>query len=246
MKAFLLAAGLGTRLRPFTDHHPKALAQVNGKTLLEWNIRTLQKFGIQEFVINVHHFGDQIKDFLMQNEGFGSRYHISEESEELLETGGALLHAREFLSNADHILMMNVDILSNIDLKQFIQFHLIHNRTGTLAVQDRASSRKLLFGLNEQEEYELKAWINTRDGQIKPPSVPALDPEWRAFSFSGIQLLKGSVLDHITHTGKFSIIDAYLDIIDRKKIIAYDHTGDIMIDVGKPESLEEAQKVFTF
>lgn len=244
MKALLLAAGLGTRLKPFTDHHPKALAKVNGKTLLEWNILKLQKFGIHEFIINVHHFGDQIVDFLKEHDGFGSRFHISDESEELLDTGGALLFAKPLLEQVNHILMMNVDILSNIDLKEFIQFHVIHNRAATLAVQDRNSNRKLLFEKNEQEEFELRAWRNEQSGAVRPENVDNLE-SLTAYSFSGIQILKRSFLDEITHQGKFSIIDAYLDIMTRKKIIAYDHTGDILIDAGKPESLIEAEKYFT-
>lgn len=243
MKAFLLAAGLGTRLKPFTDHHPKALAKVNGKTLLEWNIQKLQKFGINEFIINVHHFADQIIHFLKENEGFGSRYHISDESDELLDTGGALIQAKPYLEQADQLLMMNVDILSNIDLKNFIQFHLIHNRAATLAVQSRQSSRKLLFEKNEQEEYELRGWRNETSGALRPDNLENVEA-LTAYSFSGIQILKGSFLNEISHQGKFSIIDAYLDIMNRKKIIAYDHTGDMLIDAGKPESLAEAEKFF--
>lgn len=245
MKAFLLAAGLGTRLKPFTDHHPKALAKVNGRTLLEWNIKKLQQFDINEFIINIHHFGEQIVDYLKENDGFGSRYHISDETDELLDTGGALLHAKKLLEPVDHILMMNVDILSNIDLKAFIQFHLIHNHIATLAVQNRNSSRKLVFELNEQEEYVLRGWKNTQTGETKPQGQNFDAEQFTAFSFSGIQLLNGAFLDEITHRGKFSIIDTYLDVIQRKSIIAYDHSGDILIDAGKPENLIEAEKIFS-
>lgn len=244
MKAFLLAAGLGTRLKPFTDHHPKALASVNGLTLLERAIRTLQKYEVHEFVINIHHFGHQIKDFLEENKGFGSRFYISDESEQLLETGGALLHARPFFEKTAHILMINVDILSNIDLRQFIHYHLVHDSLATLAVQNRDSSRQLLFEKNNQDEAILKAWINKKTQEFKPAHIQDVNLNWEALSFSGIQLLRSEILDLIRQSGKFSIIDAYLDLMQDQKIIGYDHTGDLLIDAGKPENIQKAEKYF--
>src|SRR5690554_2652399 len=133
MKAFLLAAGLGTRLKPFTDYHPKALAKVNGKTLLEHNIKNLQGFGIWDIIVNVHHFADQIIDLLKKENGFGSKVQISDETSELLETGGGLLKARPFLKNESDFLIMNVDILSDIDLTKMMEFHKNKNATITLA-----------------------------------------------------------------------------------------------------------------
>lgn len=247
MKAFLLAAGLGTRLKPFTDHHPKALATVNGKTVLEWNINKMQKFGINEFVINVHHFPEQIIEFLEKNNGFGSRYFISDESEALLETGGALLHAKSFLQNTDHILMMNVDIISNIDLKQLIQFHLVHQPLATLAVQKRNSSRQLLFKENDREELVLKGWKDVNNGIYKPELITdslELD-SMQEMAFSGIQIINTDIYTELTHTGKFSIIDAYLDIMTRRPILGYDHSGDIMLDIGSMEKLAEAEKILS-
>lgn len=247
MKAFLLAAGLGTRLKPFTDHHPKALATVNGKTVLEWNINKMQKFGINEFVINVHHFPEQIIEFLEENNGFGSRYFISDESEALLETGGALLHAKSFLQNTDHILMMNVDIISNIDLKQLIQFHLVHQPLATLAVQKRNSSRQLLFKENDREELVLKGWKDVNKGIYKPELIAdSLELEsMQEMAFSGIQIINTDIYTELTHTGKFSIIDAYLDIMTRRPILGYDHSGDIMLDIGSMEKLAEAEKILS-
>lgn len=247
MKAFLLAAGLGTRLKPFTDKHPKALAKINDTTVLEWNIRKLQQFGINEFVINTHHFAEQIIETLEENDGFGSRYYISDETEQLLETGGALLHAKKYLEKADNILMMNVDILSNINLKELIQFHLVHQPIATLAVQDRDSSRQLLFEQNDREECVLKGWKNNADNTCKPEQITTDDKfsTWKAKAFSGIQIISSEFYNELTFSGKFSIIDAYLDIMDRKSILGYDHTGDIMLDIGSMEKLEEAAKIFS-
>lgn len=245
MKAFLLAAGLGTRLKPFTDHHPKALAPINDTTVLEWNIKKLQKFGINEFVINIHHFPEQIIQYLEDNKGFGSRYFISDESDELLETGGALLHAKSFLENTDHILMMNVDIISNIDLKQLIHFHLIHQPIATLAVQNRESSRQLLFDLTDRDELILKGWKNENNNSFKPEGVENNEAfsQWKMKAFSGIQIINTEFYNELTHTGHFSIIDAYLDVMNRKPIMGYDHTGDIMLDIGSADKLAEAEKI---
>lgn len=244
MKAFLLAAGLGTRLKPFTDKHPKALATINGTTVLERNIKTLQKFGINEFVINLHHFADQIIAFLEEHNGFGSRFVISDERQELLETGGALLHARPLLENTDHIIMMNVDIISNIDLKQMIQFHLVHQPIATLAVQERTSDRQLLFEKNDRDECVLRGWVNEKDNIFKPADLPdTTDGTLYKKAFSGIQIINTEFYNELTFSGKFSIIDAYLDVMDRKTILGFDHTGDIMLDIGKPERLAEAEKI---
>lgn len=244
MKAFLLAAGLGTRLKPFTDHHPKALVKVGGVTLLERSIRKLQKFEINEFVINVHHFADQIKDFLAENEGFGSRYTISDESDELLETGGAVKKAAPLFGNTENILMMNVDILSNIDLRSLIQYHLVHNPYATLAVQERNSTRKMLFEENDRDELVLKGWKNTENNELKPLGLN-VSHITKEYAFSGIQIIHTDMIKSMKRTGKFSIVDAYLDLMSDHKILGYDHTQDIVIDAGKPEAIEQAEKIFT-
>lgn len=246
MKAFLLAAGLGTRLKPFTDNHPKALAEVSGKTLLERNIERLQKFGVNEFIINIHHFGDQIIEYLEQHDGFGSRYIISDERAELLETGGGLLKIKELIGEADNILMMNVDILSNIDIKALIHYHLLRTPLATLAIQDRPSNRKLLFDETDREELKLTGWKNSTT--LEQKSIlqnQEINPSWKERAFSGIQIINRKAFDLIPFTGKFSIIDVYLELMKQHDILGFDHTGDIMIDVGKPESIIEAQKLFS-
>ncbi len=163
MKALLFAAGKGTRLKPFTDAHPKALAKVNGITLLERNINYLQSFGINNFVINIHHFGEQIVDFLKENDNFGAHIEISDESELLLETGGGLMFARSLLEQEEFFLIMNVDILTDLNITEFINFHKEHDDFVTLAVSDRESSRKLLF----DDSMILKGWMNTNTGEQK-------------------------------------------------------------------------------
>lgn len=239
MKAFLLAAGFGTRLKPFTDHHPKALAPVNGQSLLEINIRKLQKIGVYDVVVNVHHFAEQIIETLQTNKGFGSRFEISDERDAVLETGGGLLKARPFLENEDCFLIMNVDILSNIDLQQLIQHHRENHTLVTLAVMQRESSRKLLF----DENMRLYGWKNIETGESRGAAIQQ-KKDLQLFAFSGIQVMQADIFRHIRFQGKFSLIDLYLDLADTQKISGYDHSGDLLLDVGKPDQLEKAAKLF--
>src|SRR5258708_2204288 len=148
-KAMILAAGLGTRFKPWTDEHPKALAPVNGKPLLQRNIEYLQHFGIRDVVVNVHHFADQIVEALDVNKGWGSRYTLSDETAEVLETGGGLKKARPLLDGGPFVLM-NVDILTDMDLAAMIVDHFRRRPLATLAVTDRSTSRYFLF--NEEDE----------------------------------------------------------------------------------------------
>ncbi|MFT4063050.1 MAG: NTP transferase domain-containing protein [Edaphocola sp.] len=237
MKAMLLAAGLGTRLKPFTDSKPKALAPVNGQSLLERNIRYLQRFGINDVVVNVHHFARQIIDTLKENDGFGSRYQISDEADAVLETGGGLLHAAPFLQSEACFLLMNVDMLSNIDLGKLIAYHQEHGLLATLAVQQRDSSRQFLF----DGKGRLAGWHNSVTGEYKPATVSR---HLAAMAFSGIQVVSGKIFEYIKFTGKFSLVDLYLDLCPTHGILAYDHTGDVLLDVGKPESLALAARLF--
>ncbi len=237
MKAMLFAAGLGTRLKPFTDHHPKALVEVNNKTLLEHNIRYLQKFGIYDVVINVHHFANQIEDCLKDNDDFGSEVAISDERNEVLETGGGLKKAAPFFDGEESFVVMNVDVLTNLDLGKMIEAHTNSGAMGTLAVMNRTSSRHFLF----DNEMVLSGWRNnnTQEQRISR-SVEPLTP----FAFSGIQVLSGEVLSQIPFEGKFSLVDLYLHLAKTKVIKGYDHSGNLFIDVGKPESIEKAEYLF--
>lgn len=238
MRAMLFAAGLGTRLAPFTNNHPKALAQVAGKTLLEHAIRYLQRFGITDVVVNVHHFAEQILDVLEKENGFGSYVQISDEREAVLETGGGLQKAAPLLGTEDPIVVMNVDILTNLDLPRLIEIHHQRGADATLAVMQRTSSRYLLFN----ETMHLCGWRNEKTGEEKIP-VPAEALQPRAFS--GIQILSPGFIQAIPQRGKFSLIDAYLALAGEKKINGYDHTGDVFLDVGKPEAVQAAEDLFS-
>ncbi|RQO29698.1 nucleotidyltransferase [Taibaiella sp. KBW10] len=241
MKAFILSAGLGTRLKPFTDQHPKALAPVNGKSLLELNILNLQRFGIYDVVVNVHHHADQIRQTLSDHNGFGSRVQISDETNEVLETGGGLKKAIPFFIEEKDILVLNVDILSDFNLDKMRQQHEVSKAMVTLAVQKRPSSRYFLFK-EEHKHKQLCGWRNASTEEQKLP-CPVNQP-FEDYAFSGIQLMQQSFLHKITQQGKFSLVDVYLSQCCNESIIAWDHTGDALLDVGKPESLELAATLF--
>lgn len=237
MKAMLFAAGLGTRLKPFTDHHPKALAEVNGKTLLEHNIRYLQKAGIYDVIVNVHHFPDQIEDTLFENDSFGSNVLVSDERGEVLETGGGLMKAAHFFEGEEAFVAMNVDVLTNLDLNRMIEVHRGHEAIATLAVMERKSSRQFLF----DEHMHLCGWANIEKEQQRiSREVTWMQP----LAFSGIQILIPTVLANCPFQGKFSIVDLYLHLAKDHLIYGYNHTGNVFIDVGKPESLEKAAYLF--
>ncbi|HXS37161.1 MAG TPA: nucleotidyltransferase family protein [Flavipsychrobacter sp.] len=236
MKAMLFAAGLGTRLKPFTDHHPKALAEVNGKTLLELNIKYLQRFGIYDVIINVHHFADQIEDMLFDNDNFGSNVTISDERDIVLETGGGLKKAAWYFEGEASFVVMNVDVLTNLDLQKMIDAHDVSDAIATLAVMQRNSSRQFLF----DQHMMLCGWTNNNTGEQRIVN----EASWlQPFAFSGIQVLSSAILE-MPFTGKFSIVDVYLHFAKTQILKGYDHTGNIFIDVGKPESLEKASYLF--
>ncbi|MBP7173080.1 MAG: NTP transferase domain-containing protein [Cloacibacterium sp.] len=235
-KALIFAAGKGTRLKPFTDSHPKALARVNQIPLLERNIKYLQSFGIQDFVINIHHFGEQIIDFLKEKNNFGAKIEWSDEREELLETGGGLVFAKKFLEQEENFLIMNADILTDLNIKNFVDFHLKTNNLATLAVSDRESSRKLLFN----SEMTLKGWTNKATGEQR---LASFNDDFKELAFSGIHCLSSRIFNAIKRTGKFSIMEEYLDLMTHESIQGYQHNATL-VDVGRPESITEAEKYF--
>jgi NDP-sugar pyrophosphorylase family protein len=184
----------------------------------------------------VHHFADQIEQVINDNSGFGSWVTISDERTEVLETGGGLKKAAEYFQHEEHFVVMNVDVLTNLDLGKMIDAHKASEVMATLAVMKRDSSRQLLF----DEHLMLCGWANNNTGEQKiVREVPSMQP----MAFSGIQVLSHSMLD-IPFKGKFSIIDLYLHNARENIIRGYDHTGNIFIDVGKPESLEQAGYLF--
>lgn len=232
----IFAAGLGTRLKPFTDHHPKALAEVNGKTLLEHTIRYLQKFGIEDVIVNVHHFAEQIEQAVQENDGFGSWVTISDERDAVLETGGGLKKAAWYFEGEQEFVVINVDVLTNLDLGKMMEAHQQSDAMATLAVMQRESSRQLLF----DKSMLLCGWMNNKTGEQKiSREVPDLTP----FAFSGVQVLDRRILE-MPFEGKFSMIDVYLHFAKTEIITGFDHTGNVFIDVGKPESLEKAGYLF--
>lgn len=232
----LFAAGLGTRLKPFTDTHPKALAMVNGKTLLQRNIEYLKNYGITEIVINIHHFGDQIVTFLQKNNYFGCTLHISDETDEVLETGGGLVKAQSFLEQEDFIVM-NVDILTDMNLEKMMAFHQKEKPLVTLAVSDRDSSRKLFF----DHDMKLCGWKNFATGE----EIVTQKQVFKISAFSGIHIISPKLFEKITEKGKFSIMKTYMRLMATENIKGYDHSGSLLIDVGKPESLTLASQLFT-
>ena len=240
MKGMILAAGLGTRLKPWTDLHPKALALINGKTLLQRNIEYLQRHGIFEVIVNVHHFAGQLIDIIQQNNGWGSKITISDESGSVLETGGGLLKASWYF---DHdFVLMNADILTDLDLNAMIELHRSNGALATLAVSDRTSSRYFLF--NDQQE--LCGWKNINTNEQKPSPLPskANNTIISSKAFSGIHVISPAIFPLIHHTGKFSMVDVYLDLCLENRISYFDHSGAKFIDVGKPENIERAETMF--
>lgn len=226
MKAMILAAGLGTRLRPFTDSHPKALFKVGGKTLLEIAIEHLRDAGVEEIIVNVHHFADQIVEYLHLNKDFNLKISLSDETGELLETGGGMKKASWFFRDTDCAIVRNVDILSDLDLRRMAGFHLEKKALATLAIRDRETSRYLLF----DDLMHLRGWENTKTGvRIITGDLGGLRP----FAFSGIQVLDPKIFGLITEEGRFSLTDLYLRLSANHMIAGYIEDGVLWKDVGR-------------
>jgi NDP-sugar pyrophosphorylase family protein len=239
MKAMIFSAGLGTRFKPWTDHHPKALAVVNGKSLLQRNIEYLQQFGIRDVVVNVHHFAEQIEAAISESNGWGSNIYISDERNEVLETGGGLLKAETLLGN-ERFITCNVDILTDLDISRLIQFHEQHQPLVSFGVTDRPSSRQLLFDRSMQ----LCGWKNNQTGEVR---MSRDEENLTAFSYSCVVIFEPRIFDLMrSHgfSGKFSLTDVYLRLATEHKILGFDHSGDRFIDVGKPEAVKIAETIF--
>lgn len=236
MKAFVFAAGLGTRLKPLTNTMPKALVPVNGKPLLAHVLTKLQRSGVDSFVVNVHHFAQQIVTYL-QTQWKEVDVSISDETSQLLETGGAIKKAQPLLGS-EPFLIHNVDILSNANVAELMQQHVQQNAAATLLVSKRKSSRYLLFN----KEMRLQAWTNTLTGQVKTPykdlDINTLTP----YAFSGIHVFSPALFPAMeTYPAKFSIIDFYLDQCLNHPIYGYEQANLQLLDVGKVDSLQQAE-----
>ena len=238
MKAMVLAAGLGTRLRPLTNDRPKALVEVGGHTLLEITLRRLQSVSVRDVIVNVHHFADMVVDYLKKNSNFGMRVEISRE-EVLLDTGGGLKKAAWFFlqdggGSEEPFFLHNVDVISTIDLAKMVKFHRDANAIATLAVQQRESSRHLLFD-------EKDALCGRQIGRDRPPEIARPAHELRAFAFSGIHVISPRLLQMMTEDCVFSIITSYLQLAGEGEKIAAFRTDDYYwCDLGKPENIAQA------
>lgn len=233
----IFAAGLGTRFKPWTDSHPKALAPVNGKSLLQRNIEYLQQYGIREVVINVHHFADQIIDAVKQQHGWGSNIIISDETDEVLETGGGLLKAKELLRGNEPFITLNADFLTDLNINSLINFHRERKGLISFAVTNRKTSRYFLLDENNR----LCGWRNVKTGEERI-SIPKQNLTEKAYSC--VVVFQPEIFDLIPQRGKFSLVDTYLSLAAQYPIYGYDHTGDKLVDVGKPESVAAAEKLF--
>jgi NDP-sugar pyrophosphorylase family protein len=238
MKAMILAAGLGTRLRPLTDDRPKALVTVAGRTLLEITLARLRGFGVSEVIVNTHHYAEMIVDYLKANHSFGMRIEVSHE-EALLDTGGGLKKAAHFFledddSRGEPFIVHNVDVISNIDLGRMMQFHTEQNALATLAVQDRETSRYLLFDEHGQ-------LCGRRAGRDAETEWARPVREAHALAFSGIHVVSPRLFAEMQEEGAFSIIATYLHLAAQgEKIAAFRADDSYWRDLGRPENVMQA------
>ncbi len=254
MKAMILAAGLGTRLLPLTDERPKALVMVAGRTLLEIVLARLRAFGVREVIVNAHHYAEMIIEYLKANDHFGMRIEVSRE-EELLDTGGGLKKAAYFFSDSlEPFILHNVDVISTIDLGRMMRFHTEENALATLAVQERESSRLLLFdepGLLCGRRAERGSWSprsenpdihpTDEDLSVGTPDLGHPTEQAQALAFCGIHVLSPQIFAKMNEEGAFSIIDAYIRLAAQgEKIIAYRADDCYWRDLGRPESILQA------
>jgi NDP-sugar pyrophosphorylase family protein len=234
MKAMVLAAGVGSRLRPLTDEVPKALLDVGGAALISHVIRRLQSAGVTEVVVNLFHLGDRIVEFLASQGDFGLRIEFTRE-EELLDTGGGLKNAAWFFDDGRPFFLHNVDVLSDIDLAELLRFHLGARALATLAVQRRPSARQLVFDrdgrLCGRESPEGVEWVKGATGSVE------------RLAFTGIHVIDPAIFSKMAETGAFPITRTYLRLAgEGERIVAYRADGRYWQDIGAPEKLEAARR----
>ena len=237
MQAMIFAAGLGTRFKPWTDHHPKALAIVNGKSLLQRNIEYLQRYYITEVIVNVHHFADQIIEAVENNHGWGSDVIISDERNEVLETGGGLMKARHLFKHNEPFITMNADVLTDLSIKDMLKYHSQHKADISLAISNRASSRRFLW----DEENRLVGWENENTGEQKIKREATIA---RSMAFNCVTIYQPNIFDAIPQQGKFSLTETFLSLASIHRIMGYEQISGNFIDVGKPESVPVAEGMF--
>ena len=243
MKAMIFAAGLGTRLRPLTNDRPKALVEIGGKTMLERVITRLARCGFDDITINIHHFGQQIIDFLEQHGNYGLNIHISDERDLLLDTGGGILKARTLLDGDEPFLVHNADILTSVDLLAMYRSHVESNAMATVLVKDRNTSRYFVF----DDDYRLQGWINRETGETRPSGF-SLQEGMCQLAFGGIHVMSPSIFDELEKyskgQAKFSITPFYVHECHNHFIKGYVQDSPYTwLDVGKPETLKLAEKI---
>jgi len=232
----IFAAGLGTRLKPLTNSTPKALVKIHGKPMLEWTILRLKQFNVREIIINVHHFSDQVIDFLQSKNNFGIHIEISHE-QELLDTGGGLKKAAWFFSDADTVLLHNCDVLSTIDLNKMYEQHIKSNADATLAVRTRKTNRYLLFDTSNK----LVGWKSKKEQKTIWVNKPVINS--RELSFCGIHIISVNFLEYLSNQIKIPIIEEYLRLANMFNIYAFNSNEYDWLDLGRKESINLATDI---
>lgn len=241
MQAMIFAAGLGTRLKPITDHMPKAMVSVGGEPLLRRVLMKLKDAGFSHIIINVHHFAQQITGYLKDNNNFGMQISISDETEQLLDTGGGIKKARTLMLNDEPLLIHNVDILSNVDLKDFYQ--TAAEGDATLLVSSRKTKRYLLFN----DDMRLVGWTNIETGEVRSPYPNLNINVCRMYAFAGIHVVSPRLIAMTEDfPDKFGIIDFYLKTCDKALIRGFVKEDLRLVDVGKLDTLSEAEKFLQY
>ncbi len=247
MKGMIFAAGLGTRLAPITDTRPKALVEVGGQTMLERAIRRLTAAGVSDITVNVHHFADMVEEYLRANDGFGARITVSSERDRLLDTGGGVVRAAASLTAPpdEPIMLYNADILTDFDIGRMLDAHLHTGADATLLVSDtRKSSRGLIFG----PDGRMAGWTNLSTGEVRAPDE--IPQGARTMAFGGVHIISPRLIDDMArygrgHNGVFSLTPFYTAICGDRDLRAYLPREEYRwIDIGKPETLAEARKLF--
>lgn len=235
MKAMILAAGLGSRLKPLTDNSPKVLLKAGPYTLLQFAILKLRSYGYNQLIINVHHHAQMVKDYLAGNDNFGCNIEISDETDKLLDTGGGLKKASWFFEDGNPFLVYNADIVSNINLNEFMDSHIQSQSMASLSVRNRPASRYLLF----DSEMNLCGWENPSTAEKR---IARNSESMQPMAFSGIHAVNPEIFSHMSD-GKFSIIDTYLNLASDHQIKGITDTSNLWADAGKPHSLLEASEI---
>lgn len=241
MKAIILAAGFGTRLKPWTDYHPKALVPVEGVPMLERVILSLIRQGIDEICINIHHFGEQIIEFLSDRK-FGCHIIISDERDGILDTGGGVARAYKLMNTDAPVLVHNVDIISNADLRALFDYHLDSGNAATLLTSDRYSSRKLLF----DKAMQLKGWHNSITNEYRPVQLELAEKDYKALAFSGVYIVNNEVIEEMARIipkPAYPVMDYFLSTDRRKRVGGYCPESLELLDIGKPASLSQAPDI---